>query len=168
MDDEISKAILDFGGSGKNVIGDTVIAQLPLEDAVTPLASLPLSNTVISLLVSSLDAQQLADVCAYVVQQLEEEDKEQRLTVLTEALVDAVEVVNEEKEDVGAPEEPKTEEMDVDGETSTRTMPPGEKGVELIKLLMVRQSPTPCGLFPALPNDTVPDIMNRNHRPYPR
>ena len=133
MTADITSAVEEWDTSGR------VRLQAVLESAVdaslsdSTLSSLPLSHCIITLLSSSLDVSQVGQVVSAVIDGFAEEVKEQKVGILGEGLVDAVEALDEETQDIAdlIPQQNGGSESDTG---------PAEKGIQLVKSLMVRSN----------------------------
>ncbi|KAK4687040.1 THO complex subunit 2, partial [Tremellales sp. Uapishka_1] len=101
-----------------------------LASAELPLASLPISNTLLALLSSSLEPPALAALLSSVIGTADAATEERTL-LLGEALMDVVEVMERSKDDTA--DSRKDEEMDVDGDAKWKG---AAKGLDVIRTLL--------------------------------
>jgi hypothetical protein len=97
--------------------------------ATTPLAALPIGNALVSLLSSALSTEAVTAFLSSFLEGLEERQTGE----FGEVLVDVVEVLESERED--CEELTKREGMELD---SDMPLSGGQKGLEILKLLLVR------------------------------
>ena len=139
---QLENAIALWDEFGQEVLQGIVSSRLDDALGASPLSSLPLSHIFMTLLRSTLDAVQVTSLISSVIDAAPEEDKENRIECLGEALVDAVEVMEQEREDradLGT-----SKEMQVDGGKAPEVRP-GEKGIQAVKHLIVSSTRTfPC------------------------
>ncbi|WWC89783.1 uncharacterized protein L201_004709 [Kwoniella dendrophila CBS 6074] len=126
---KIADALQSWSSGGKETLKQLIIDQIQrASSSTTTLASIPLSNTLVSIISSNLEHNVIADFLAKAIEGLDESQVE----VLGEVLVDVVEMIEQEKED--RVEEKKsnddTEMIDVDA------IPRVMSGLPVIKLLL--------------------------------
>ena len=135
----VDEALLTWVEGGSDKV-QQLLASLLDQATSTPLSSIPLSHCFVKILESDLTPAQVHEVCSALIDSFEEERKQEQVSSFAEALVDIVEVLEESKEDVTEPQaqaqtqDRRQDQMEVD----TQVLGPGQKGVEVIKLLMVR------------------------------
>lgn len=103
------------------------------------LSSFPLSAALLSIITSSLDPAQISSVISFTLEGYEAESRDNHADVLGEALVDVVEMMEEEKED--CEDLRKSEGMDVDEPKIVA----GSKSLQVLKLLLVSPPVYPVG-----------------------
>jgi len=124
--DKLAKGLASWATDGRQTVGDILTAQTSQDLATT--STIPLSNTLISLLQSEVTAEEIVKLLSGLAGPLEEERKES----LWEAFVDAVSVLVDDRDDTG---DLRGGEMEVDGQA---VVSPGAKGVQVVKALLVR------------------------------
>ena len=133
--DDVSQQILDaiakWESTGQDILREIFASRIDQLHS-HPLASIPLSYAFVCTLESELEAQQLATLLSSLIEGFAEDDKEEKTELVGEALVDVVEVLDEEKEDFGD-QDSGAMEVDEDGIKWKGR----EKGLEVIKLLLV-------------------------------
>ncbi|EIW70014.1 hypothetical protein TREMEDRAFT_29485 [Tremella mesenterica DSM 1558] len=128
---QVQAAVENFQAGGQDILSQLLRSQL--KSSTSPLGPIGLSVVIRDVLSSSLDVSSLQQLMVGLIDSFENEDKEEQVELLGEALVDVVELLEEEREDV-QDLKTKGKDMDVDGEF--KSLNQGEKGLELIKLLM--------------------------------
>lgn len=121
--DRLAQEIATWDAEGQQQIKEILFAQSELEASLA--STIPLSNTIIALLQSSIPAPSLTEWFKSVVEELEDGRKE----ILWESLVDVVNVLVDSQED-------KPESMEVEGQADAPQLP-GDRGVEIIRSLLV-------------------------------
>jgi hypothetical protein len=121
--ERLAQGIATWDVEGQQQIKKILFVQSELEASLA--STIPLSNTMIALLQSSIPAPRLTEWFKSVVEELEDERKE----ILWEALVDAVSVLADSQEDM-------PDSMEVEGQDDAAQLP-GDKGVEIIRSLLV-------------------------------
>lgn len=96
----IKGALETWGSGGQDVLRDLVSQQLAADTMVTPLATLPLTNVFLNLLLSEVETEEITTFLVSVFDSISDENKEDHTEALAEALVDVVEVLEESEEDV--------------------------------------------------------------------
>lgn len=132
--DRLSTAFASWEAGGQDIVEQILSAQTDSDLATA--STVPVTNTIISMIRSEVGIEGVARHLAALSEAWEAQRKE----VLWEALVDAVAVLSEDLED-SRDLRPQTD-MEIDGQ---QTLHPGEKGVQVIKSLLVRfeRSPGP-------------------------
>jgi hypothetical protein len=129
----VEAAVSTWDSGGQDNLRETLSSQLsPLDSNSTPLAALPLSQALSSLLSSTISSDALVPFLSTFLEGLDDRQKDE----LSETLVDVVEVLESEKEDCEDFEQ--ANGMEVDGEGAKPTSP-GQKGMEVVKALLVRR-----------------------------
>ena len=130
---QISEAITQWDSTGQDVVRELLSSRL---DGLrsTPLSSVVLSHALSQLLSSALDPQSLATLFSSLIDGFSDDVKEERTELLGEALVDVIEVMEEVKEDADDATEG---EGLTDVDQATKQWRGGEKGLEVVKLLLV-------------------------------
>lgn len=124
---QVQDAIADFDQGGRDALVGIIASHL--EASSSTLAAFTLSQISLSSIRSTLLVDQLQQVFVAVFEGLPEDVKEEAVDMLGEALVDIVEVLDEESEDCR--DLPGYEGGEVEGGSA------GDKGLELIKRLTV-------------------------------
>lgn len=124
--DRLAQGIATWDTEGQQQVKEILSAQTVLEASLA--STIPLSNSLIGLLQSSVPASGLTECFVGLVEDWEDERKE----TLWEALVDAVNVLVDSQED-------KPESMQVEGQAEAVQLP-GDKGIEIVKSLLVSLS----------------------------
>lgn len=124
--DRLNEAISKWSTDGQEIVKQILSSQADVE--VASASTIPISSTLIRLIQSEVALDGLAECLTAVSESWDPEKKD----VLWEALVDAVAVLSEDKED--SREIKSGEVMEVDGQQVTH---PGDKGVQVIKALLV-------------------------------
>ncbi|RSH93955.1 hypothetical protein EHS25_006608 [Saitozyma podzolica] len=126
----VEAAVSTWDSGGQDNLRETLSSQLsPLDSNSTPLAALPLSQALSSLLSSTISSDALVPFLSTFLEGLDDRQKDE----LSETLVDVVEVLESEKEDCEDFEQ--ANGMEVDGEGAKPTSP-GQKGMEVVKALL--------------------------------
>jgi len=123
--DKLAQGLASWATDGRQTVSDILTAQTS-QDLAT-MSTIPLSNTLISLLQSQLTAEDIVQLLSGLAESMDEERKES----LWEAFVDAVSVLVDDRDDTG---DLGGGEMEVD---SQAVVSPGAKGVQVIKSLLV-------------------------------
>jgi hypothetical protein len=124
--DRLAQGLASWDTDGRQIVKDILVGQTS-QDLVTA-STIPLSNTLIGLLQSKATPDEVTEVLSGLAESLEEERKES----LWEALVDAITVLVDDRDD--CTDLVKQEGMDVDGQA---TDAPGAKGIKIVKSLLV-------------------------------
>ena len=127
---QISESISQWGSNGQDILREIFASRIDQLQS-HPLASIPLSYAFATTLESELEAQQLATLLSSLIEGFAEDVKEEKVELVGEALVDVVEVLDEEKEDFDQ-ERGAMEEDEVGKRWKGH-----KKGLEVIKLLLV-------------------------------
>jgi hypothetical protein len=123
----LAQGLALWESDGRQTVKDILLAQTANDIAST--STIPVSNTLLSLLRSGVTAEGIGEFLFDLVQSLEEERKE----ILWEALADSVSVLVEDRDDTA--DLRSGEGMEIDGQM---VIHPGDKGVQVIKSLLVR------------------------------
>ena len=131
--ERLAQGLATWATDGRQIVKDILVGQTS-QDLVAA-STIPLSNTLIGLLQSKATPEEVTEVLNGLAESLDEERKES----LWEALVDAVVVLVEDRDD--CPDLVKQEGMDVDGQAVEA---PGAKGVKIVKSLLVSHNCLVC------------------------
>lgn len=127
LNEQLSEFISQWETTGTESLHGLIISLLnTIASAPTTLGVVPLLHVLVTLLKSNVDERELTGVFEGVLDELEDE----RRDIFGEALVDAVEVLEEEQEDMG---ENKIKEEKEAKEAEDKS----PKGVSILKLLLV-------------------------------
>lgn len=128
----VEAAVSTWDTGGQDNLRETLSSQLSLLDSnATPLAALPLSQALTSLLSSAISSDALVRFLSTFLEGLDDRQKDE----LSETLVDVVEVLESERED--CEDFVPANGMEVDG-NGAKPAYPGQKGMEVVKALLVR------------------------------
>jgi hypothetical protein len=129
--ERLSQSLANWDTEGQERVQEILSTQTAQDESIT--STIPLSNTLIDLLQSDQTGSSVQEFLVSLVDGWEDERKE----ILWEALVDATTVLVEGQEDVA--ELNKAEGMEVDEQTES-VQSAGEKGVQIVKSLLVSRS----------------------------
>jgi hypothetical protein len=124
--DRLAQGLASWDTDGRQIVKDILVGQTS-QDLVSA-STIPLSNTLIGLLQSKATLEEVTEVLGGLAESLEEERKES----LWEALVDAITVLVDDRDD--CTDLVKQAGMDVDGQAVEA---PGAKGIKVVKSLLV-------------------------------
>nr|XP_018263621.1 uncharacterized protein I303_03491 [Kwoniella dejecticola CBS 10117]OBR85779.1 hypothetical protein I303_03491 [Kwoniella dejecticola CBS 10117] len=128
---KIADALQSWTSEGETIMKEIVTAQLEQATVTsTTLATIPLANTFSRMLSSELEADVLADFFAQAIEGLDDDHVE----LFGEALVDVVEMMEQEKEDTKEEKNP-NEDVEMVGE-EVKPKPNIVSGLAVIKLLL--------------------------------
>lgn len=124
--DRLSNALASWETDGQETLKQILLAQT--ESDLTAASTIPVTSTIVSLLQAPVGIESVASLVVALTEGWEEERKE----VLWDALVDAVAVLSEVADD--SRDLKQDPSMEVDGQ---QPVPAGERGVQLLKSLLV-------------------------------
>lgn len=136
VSEQISEAVSQWESSGQDALRNLFLTRIDTLHS-SPLSSITLSHALFGLLASDLEPQELADLLSSLIGGFAEDVKEERTELLGEALVDVIEIIEQERED-GEDVRPEESGMEVDGEG--KKWKGAEKGLEVLQLLLVCSS----------------------------
>ena len=137
IDQAISEAISQWDSSGPDTVR-TLLASQSGHSHASPFLTISLTHALACLVTSELEPEALATLLSSLIEGFSEDVREGQTEMVGEALVDVIEVLEEERED-HTDLSPHKVSMEVDGEG--KKSKDGEKGLEVLKLLLVGSLP---------------------------
>lgn len=130
--DRLAQGLAAWNGEGQETVKQILSSQTTLD--ITSASTVPISNSLIKILQSDVGAEEVVKCLQAVTETWDAEMKD----TLWEALVDAVAVLSEAKDD--SRDLNSVEPIEVDGQA---VLHPADKGVQVVKSLLV-SAPIAC------------------------